>query len=232
MKMYRYETHLHTKEASACGISTGAEMARAHKAAGYDGIFITDHFFNGNCGIAKNLSWKERVEQFCSGFENAKEEGDKIGLKVFFGFEYGANNAEFLVYNLDKCFLLRHPDIHLLPTREAIAIMRKEGGFLIQPHPFRERYYVDHIELYPHDVDGVETINGAQLDKPEMNERAEIYARMYDLPVTSGSDTHDVNKMFGCGVASDIPFQTPLDYLKQLKAGTLALLSANEERSS
>ena len=73
MKMYRYETHLHTKEASACGISTGAEMARAHKAAGYDGIFITDHFFNGNCGIAKNLSWKERVEQFCLGFENAKE---------------------------------------------------------------------------------------------------------------------------------------------------------------
>lgn len=227
MKIYRYETHLHTKEASACGISTGAEMARAHKAAGYDGIFVTDHFFNGNSKIARDLPWAERVELFCKGYEHAKAEGDKIGLDVFFGFEYGADNAEILVYNLDKGFLLRHPNIDLFPTREALAIMRKEGAFLIQPHPFRERHYVDHIELYPRDVDGVEAINGAQWEDPRMNERAEIYARMYDLPITSGSDTHDINKMFGCGVVSEVPFETSLDYLKQLKAGRLTLLQAN-----
>ena len=43
---YRYETHMHTMEGSACSSSTGAEMARAHKAAGYTGIFVTDHFFS------------------------------------------------------------------------------------------------------------------------------------------------------------------------------------------
>ena len=37
---YKYETHMHTAEASACATSTGAEMARAHKEAGYTGIFI------------------------------------------------------------------------------------------------------------------------------------------------------------------------------------------------
>ena len=48
---YKYETHMHTAEASACATSTGAEMARAHKEAGYTGIFITDHFFNGNTTV-------------------------------------------------------------------------------------------------------------------------------------------------------------------------------------
>ena len=40
---YRYETHLHTCQGSACASATGGEMARVHKNAGYSGIFITDH---------------------------------------------------------------------------------------------------------------------------------------------------------------------------------------------
>lgn len=42
---YLYETHMHTSEASACAGSTGAQMARAYKEAGYTGIIVTDHFF-------------------------------------------------------------------------------------------------------------------------------------------------------------------------------------------
>ena len=45
---YFYDTHVHTSEASACAKNTGAEMARAAKAAGYTGIIITDHAWNGN----------------------------------------------------------------------------------------------------------------------------------------------------------------------------------------
>lgn len=44
--MFKYETHMHTKEGSACSSAPAADMARAHKEAGYDGIFVTDHFFN------------------------------------------------------------------------------------------------------------------------------------------------------------------------------------------
>ena len=51
---YKYETHLHTSEVSKCAHNTGAEMARAYKKAGYTGIFVTDHFFNGNCAIPEN----------------------------------------------------------------------------------------------------------------------------------------------------------------------------------
>ena len=58
-RLYKYETHLHTKEASACASSTGAEMARAYQAAGYAGIIVTDHFFNGNTAVPANLPWEK-----------------------------------------------------------------------------------------------------------------------------------------------------------------------------
>ena len=115
--MYRYETHMHTSQASACASSTGAQMARAHLEAGYTGIFVTDHFFNGNTAVPADLPWRERVERFCRGYEDAWEEGQRIGLQVFFGFEYNYHGAEFLVYNLDKQWLISHEDIHRISPR-------------------------------------------------------------------------------------------------------------------
>lgn len=230
--LYRYETHMHTSEGSACAISTGAEMARAHKDAGYTGIFITDHFFNGNTAVPRDLPWRERVERFCLGYENAWEEGEKIGLQVFFGFEYAYQGAEFLIYNLDKRWLLEHEDIHRMDTRQALQLMRQDGGFAIQAHPFRERGYIDHFQLYPRDIDGVEGINAAH-QGPEgalMNQRALTYAKMFDLPSTSGSDTHSAQQLHGGGVAFAEKLQCPLDYLRLLRAGEITLLPGQSSR--
>ena len=119
---YRYETHLHTAEGSKCATASGAEMARAHREKGYTGIFVTDHFFNGNTAVPRDLPWRERVELFCRGYENAREEGAKIGLDVFFGFEYGYQGADFLVYNLNKQWLLAHEDIDRILPEEALPV--------------------------------------------------------------------------------------------------------------
>lgn len=222
---YRYETHMHTVEGSACGRSTGKEMVRAYKEAGYTGVFVTDHFFNGNCAVDRSLSWEEKVEQFCKGYENAKEEGDKIGLDVFFGFEYCVDAADFLVYNLSKEWLLKYPDIDRWEPRRAFAQMHADGGFIVHAHPFRERDYINHIHLFPRDVDGVEILNGGQLREPWMNERAKIYAMMYELPVTSGSDSHYAGGLPGCGVEMADRIEVPTDYLKCMRAGELTLLA-------
>ena len=223
---YKYETHMHTAEASACATSTGAEMARAHKEAGYTGIFVTDHFFNGNTTVPRELPWQERVERFCLGYEHAKQEGDKIGLQVFFGFEYAYHGAEFLVYNLDKNWLLHHEDIDLRSPRLALGQMHQGGAIIIQAHPFRERDYIDHIQLFPRDIDGVEAVNAAHLgaEGRRMNERAFAYARMFDLPVTAGSDSHSVGRMFGGGVELEEKLTCSTDYLTHLRAGSMKLL--------
>ena len=99
--MFRYETHLHTAEGSACASASGAEQARRYKALGYDGIIVTDHFFNGNCAVTNFDSWEDRVNKFCKGYENAKAVGDEIGLKVFFGLEYSYFGADLLTYCID-----------------------------------------------------------------------------------------------------------------------------------
>ena len=219
---YRYETHLHTCQGSACASATGAEMARVHLDAGYTGIFITDHFFNGNTSVAQNLPWKQRVELFCRGYEDAREEGERIGLQVFFGFEYNYHGAEFLVYNLDKQWLLQHEDIHLVSPRRALAMMRRDGGFVVQAHPFRERDYIDHFQLFPRDIDAVEAINAA--NAPGENERAFQFAKMFDLPVTSGSDSHHTHLLYGGGVETPEKMETPRDYLRWMQSGALKLL--------
>ena len=74
MKTYKYETHLHTSEASKCGTSAGAEYISVYKKLGYDGIFVTDHFFGGNTAVSHELDWHTRIEQYCSGYEHALEE--------------------------------------------------------------------------------------------------------------------------------------------------------------
>lgn len=224
--MYRYETHLHTCQASACASATGAQMARAHKEAGYTGVFITDHFFNGNTCVPRELPWAQRVEQFCRGYEEAWEEGQRIGLQVFFGFEYNYHGAEFLIYNLDKQWLLEHPDVDRISPRQALGLFREAGGFAVQAHPFRERNYIDHFQLFPRDIDGVEAVNAANTgpEGKKMNERAFCFAQMFDLPVTSGSDSHHVDMLYGGGVITPERMESPLDYLRWMKAGALELL--------
>ena len=97
---YKYELHLHTKEASACASLDGAVQVRLYKSLGYDGVFITDHFFGGNTAVPRTLPWEKRIHLFCEGYRHAKEEGDRIGLKVFFGLETGFSGTEFLIYGV------------------------------------------------------------------------------------------------------------------------------------
>ena len=218
--MYKYETHLHTKECSACASAPAAEMARAHKAAGYDGIFVTDHFFNANTAVPRDLPWEERIDRFFLGYEHAKEVGDKIGLKVWFGFEYTVYNADFLIYNLDKEYmkaneqLLMHTD-----ERECFRTIRENGGFIVHAHPFRYDPYIHHISLYPHDVDAVEVINASHDPRKLYNERAKLYADSYALIKTGGSDSHHLDKLFGGGIDVPEPINCPEDYLRLLWEG-------------
>ena len=74
--LFTIETHLHTAQGSACAVSTGEEMARAHKAAGYDAIILTDHFFGGNTAEPRDLPWAERIERYCAGYEQARAVGE------------------------------------------------------------------------------------------------------------------------------------------------------------
>jgi histidinol phosphatase-like PHP family hydrolase len=213
---FKYDTHVHTCEGSACAVSTGAEIVRAYYEAGYSGIIITDHFFNGNTAVPQNLPWEERVELFCSGYENALEEAKNLPFSVFFGWEYTDRGMDFLTYGLGKDFLLSYPDMLSWPIEKYLTVARQHGGFISQAHPFREVWYIKEIRVYPEYVDAIEVWNASHIN-PKFDERAFELAKKYSLYQTAGSDTHDSNYIFGGGMEFDRKLESIEDFIQAVK---------------
>lgn len=218
---YLYETHLHTTAASACAKSAGAEYIPFYKELGYTGIIVTDHFFNGNSSVPKNLPWEERIDLFCRGYEEAKAEGDRQGLQVFFAWECRFNGDEFLVYGLDKDWLKKHPDMMEWDHITHYKKIRADGGLVVQAHPFRERGYLSEVYVHPYQCDAFEAANAG--NPHEQNRMAYRYAKEHGITMTAGSDIHKVGSTDN-GHIYGLEFEKPLnsidDYVKQIKSGT------------
>lgn len=211
--MYRYETHCHTSETSKCGITGAADFVRFFKNKGYDGVFITDHFFRANIvDIPENYSWEQKVDVLLRGYEVAREEGAKVGLDVFLGWEFGYESLHLLTYGLDREWLLDNPDLISLDYIHYCDRVHESGGFIVNAHPFRQVKGV--VRLMPYNSDAAEIINGANAD----NKRSAAYAEMMGLPVTAGSDIHNKNtKANLAGVLSETKFGSVYDYIDAVK---------------
>ena len=198
---FLYETHMHTCQASACGKSTGKEHARFYKERGFDGIIMTDHFFGGNTSIDRSLPWEKRIDLFWSGYEDAKEEGEKIGLDVFFGLEQNIHFDEYLIYGLTKEYMKAHPEMEHWTRRQQLEEVHRAGGCVIQAHPFRIRGYMDRIRIGAGYSDGIEAANAG--NEPLDDARALRYGLEKGLVMTAGSDNHSspAEVLFGVRLA-------------------------------
>lgn len=188
---YIYETHMHTSEASACSGTEGRKFIKYMSELGYSGIIITDHFFNGNSCVPKDLPWEKRVEMYCSGYKHALQEAKETGsdLNVMFGIEYNFKGDEFLLYGVDEKWLLDNPDIMEKDRFEVYRSVHDYGGIMIQAHPYRERGYLSEIHLTPSVCDGAEVYNAGNPDW--QNSLAYEYAAERKFRMSSGSDIHN-----------------------------------------
>ncbi len=231
--LYKYETHLHTSQASACGRSTGAQHARFYRRLGYDGIFVTDHFFRGNSCVPRNLPWPDRVQLFCAGYRDAKAQGDEIGLKVFFGWEETVEGDDYLVYGLPPEWLVEHPEIEHCTRREQQRLVHGAGGCVVQAHPFRQRDYIRRILLAPGFVDAVEVANTG--NEPLDDVCAYRYATEHGFYMTCGSDNHlsgfgvrEPERTWGVGLEE--PLNEPMDYVRVILERKPMTLLCPEDR--
>lgn len=218
---YRYETHLHTKEASACSSCPAKDYIDRYQKIGYTGIIVTDHFYHGNTCIPRDLPWKEWVDRFCLGYEHAKEEGDKKGFQVFFGWEENFDGDEYLIYGLDKQWLYAHPEMIRWSHQEQLEAVRKDGGLVVQAHPFRERDYLSAINLHPNQVDAMEVANSG--NKSYMDTLAYEYCKQKGMPITAGSDMHhagnvSIENCFGMQFSKKL--ESIHDYVRAVKASS------------
>jgi predicted metal-dependent phosphoesterase TrpH len=222
--MFRYETHLHTSPVSACSWASVEESLKCYKDLGYDGVFITNHFLDGNINFDKNRPYEEGVNFYFSDYEAGVEIGEKLGIKVFPGVEFSYHGTDFLVYGLDKAWFLAHPEIMNMKKSDELRFMKSYGALIIQAHPFRQAGYIDHIRLFPDCVDGVEIINASQWD--EVNQMAKLYADMYGLIHFAGSDNHSAEKQRKlAGISTEEPIFNVDDFIDKVLSGKTEVFS-------
>lgn len=220
--MYLTETHLHTSEVSGCASVSGAGQADQYKAIGYNTIIVTDHFFNGNSTVDPRLPWEDKIDLYCSGYENAKKRGEEIGLNVLFGVEYGSCGADFLIYGIDKSWLKANPDILDIHLCDFCDRVHAAGGVVVHAHPFREADYIHEMKFIPQYTDAVEAYNAGNRDNV-WNERAVWYAKQYGFTMTAGSDCHHLGGA-AFGVETEQEIRDISQYIDAIKNRTIAKL--------
>lgn len=217
---FLYETHLHTSPISKCGRFSVRENLLFYKSRGYAGVFITNHFIDGNFGGDRSLPYEEQIKFYFSECEEAKRLGEEIGIDVFYGVESSYLGTDFLIYGLGEEFFLSHPDIFSLKRSDFLTTLREAGAFIVQAHPYREAGYIDHIRLFPRHVEAVEVINSSHPEE-RMNDMARIYAESYGLLMTAGSDNHfagSYNRDFGATAFSH-RLESVEDFIASMRRG-------------
>ena len=218
--MFFYELHSHTNTASLCSIVNPEDYVQFYIDKGYSGMVVTDHFYHGNTSINRRLPWEDFIDEFCEGFYRTKREGDKRGFTVLFGFEqkFYDGNDEYLVLGISPEWLKAHPEIRDMERAPFLNTIRSAGGFVIQAHPYRVRYYISDIRLALDKVDAIEVLNLGDDDK--YSRRSLEYAKNLGLPMTAGTDIHSIeNRDEVAGVALEKEIFTIEELIAEIREG-------------
>ena len=222
--MYRYETHMHTLPVSRCARYSVRDNLEFYKSLGYDGIFITNHFLDGNINIDKALPYEEKVKFYFSDYYEALKLSQEIGIKVFLGVEISYRGTDFLIYGLDKEWFLAHPEIMDMKKSEELPFLASHGALVIQAHPYRQDRHIDHIRLFPHCIEGVETVNACRTELE--NRMADIYADAYGFVKTAGTDNHIGSRITHlAGMESDTPLTDEADFIRRIRNGEMEIFT-------
>lgn len=190
---YRTELHAHTKKASTCADFEPEEVIRKYKNIGYDGIVITNHFIASNINLPK----EQFLNLYFDNIDRAISEGEKIGIKVFFGAELRFHLEEncpmndYLIYGSTKEDLHSYYDVCFTNLENFVKNYKKDYEVLIQAHPLRKNVVAREPEL----LDGYESFNL----HPGHNAKIPLAVRLAQGKIiTAGTDFHHESHE-GCG---------------------------------
>lgn len=216
---YLYETHCHTNITSACSRLSPEDIVELYIKNGYTGVFITDHFLNGNCvqKIREEKDYKRQIEMFFEGYRKVKEIANGT-IDVFCGFEASYKGTDVLVYGWDEETTKLYPEIMSMTMREFINFVNDNNGLTIQAHPFREANYIDHIRLFT-ETAGVEVYNSSRnyLCNKLGFEYYKAYNSEYGKCKTGGSDIHTSNLYMLGGMAFNEKIKSVSDFIEKVR---------------
>ena len=215
-KMYKIEPHLHTCESSPCGVLHAREMVKRYSEAGYNTVIITDHLTRGLMdAIGDELSWKEKVTVFLSGYFRAKKAAEAYGINVLMAAEFQLDESlnHYLAYGITREFLEENPDIFSLSIKDFYTLAKANGIFIVQAHPYRDKKCFPTPEY----VDGFEIFN-SNARHIDYSDKSENTAKEYGLYVSAGSDAHRIEDVGLSGLISETEIKTMEDFVALIKS--------------
>ena len=202
------DLHAHTSLESWDSTLTPDELVEGAKAAGLDGLCLTEHDQFWDLRRAGELA-KRHDFTIIPGCEITTEEGHVLVFGID-SYVYGMHRVPFLREYVDRA-----------------------GGVLLIVHPYR-RAYTDESEPWslPFDeqvrraasgnaafslTEGVESLNGRAT--PRQNEFSAALCAFTGLPSFGGSDTHDPDDMGVCATEFERPVSGLGDFIAEVKSG-------------
>jgi predicted metal-dependent phosphoesterase TrpH len=214
MKSFKIDTHVHTREVSPCGKVCAKEVVDLYKKAGYDGVVITDHFYDRFFAGFSELPWKAQIDYYMTGYREALNRGREVGLQVILGIELRFSDSpnDYLVYGIDESFLKKTPELFEGNLKEFKQIAGEQNLLIYQAHPFRPGINVAN----PDYLDGVEVFNGNPRHDSR-NELAYQFAQKNQLRMISGSDFHQAGDQGRGGINIRTKISTSHELVAALK---------------
>lgn len=221
MDIYKFDTHVHTKETSSCGIVLAENIPLAYKEKSYSGFVITDHYCPEFFEDLKGFSWSEKIEQFLKGYNIALHTSKGIDFQVLLGMEirFSENWNDYLVYGLTKEFLIENKELYKLGLKKFRELAWENNLLIYQAHPFRNGI----IPADPALLDGVEVFNGNQRHNSR-NNNALDFAEKNNLKKISGSDFHNPEDLATGGILLPNTIKTNREFVNLLDENKIELI--------
>jgi len=160
----RIDLQTHTKHSPECGWMSPERLVYRARAAGLDGVAITDHNTMAGVEPARRAAGDDFV--VIPAEEIDTTDGQIIGLYLSDAIEPGQ------------------------PPSQVLSQIHAQGGIALAPHPFDElREGLKTIEDHVKELDCVEVLNSRCIRK-KYNDRARAFGDEYGLTATAGSDAH------------------------------------------
>ncbi len=225
MSEYKYQMHCHTTPCSACGKITPFELVHRLRGNGYSGAVVTNHFYNGNTGISRELPWKKFVSLYEKDYFECKRFADSFGIDILFGVEENIGNGqEILCYGLTPRILYAHPELREQNLELWYKTLSPLGVIIIQAHPFRHRNSSSNGVLPLEYLDGIEVLNYGNC--LEENESAVNFAAAHQkFLITSGADAHLPHQLNKGGIASEQRIYNETELVSILRNKLYSLIS-------
>jgi len=210
------DLHVHTRHYSGCSSIEVEELLPWARRVGLDGIVFTEH----------GIVWPhEKLEPLRRAF-------GAEGVLLLAGQEVtciqnGKRQGDYLVFGVNRSLGSNRS------AQELIRMVHGEGGVIVAAHPFKPSrlgasYYGAGDEVNELDLDALELFH------PDHDEEAvrsvRRAAQQKGIPMTGGSDAHEIREVGLCSTEFFSKAETMVDLVQAIREGKIAPLKGVPRR--